>query len=90
MKIKYIIKAFFVVVLCMISEIIETAVRPIINNSLAMSQMQNSVDSSAWIQVYNVMYNYRFIVIIGVFLLLFHKELNWVIQKIKKYSTEME
>ena len=66
MKIKNIIKAFFVAVLCMISEIIETVIRPIINNSLAMLQMQNSVDSSAWIQIYNIMYNYRFIVIIGV------------------------
>lgn len=84
MKIKYIIKAFFVAVLCMISEIIETVIRPIINNSLAMLQMQNSVDSSAWIQIYNIMYNYRFIVIIGVCLLLFHKEITWCIQKIKE------
>ena len=69
------IKIIVLVVFIFVYDILDRFIGSIIANDLAMKQMQSTVDSSAWIQLYTYFSNYSFLFFIVVALLLFSKEI---------------
>ena len=52
-----------------------------------MNQMQSTVDSNLWIQLYTYLSNYSFLIFIVIAILLFNKN---IINLIKKYKEKGE
>lgn len=69
------IKIIVLVVFIFVYDILDRFIGSIIANDLAMKQMQSTVDSSIWIQLYTYFSNYSFLFFIVVALLLFSKEI---------------
>ena len=79
-----IIKLIIIGLISVSISIFNQTVSPTIANELAMMQMSNSSDSSMWIQAYSIAMNYTWIIPVILFLILFHKELIYIIKKISK------
>ena len=56
----------------------------IMANYLALQQMNNSVDSSAWIQAYTYFCNYKFLIVIAFAALLYKKEIKKMIHFLRE------
>ena len=76
-KIKIII--FFVLVL--LYNMLKQFVSPLIANELAMNQMQNTIDSNLWIQLYTYISNYSILIFIIITILFFSKDIVNLINK---------
>lgn len=73
---KTVIKTICMAIALIVMQGISNVWSQIIANYLALQQMNNSVDSSAWIQVYTYFSNYRILIVIVIVTLLYKKELK--------------
>lgn len=75
------IKIIIFIVLVFLYNMLKQFVSPLIANSLAMNQMQNTVDSNLWIQLYTYFSNYSVLIFIVIAILLFNKDIVNLINK---------
>ena len=78
------IKIIIFIVLVFLYNMLKQFVSPLIANSLAMNQMQNTVDSNLWIQLYTYFSNYSVLIFIVIAILLFNKDIVNLINKNNK------
>ncbi len=78
-----IIKAAIIAVIVIVGNIFVQTISPTIANDLAMQQMNNSADSSAWIYTYSYLLNYAWVIPTILTILLFRKELVYIFNKTK-------
>lgn len=78
------IKIIIFIVLIFLYNILQQFISPLIANDLAMNQMQNTVDSNLWIQLYTYFSNYSILIFIVIAVLLFNKDIVNLINKINK------
>jgi len=81
---KTVLKTIVLVFVFTVTIGIDTAISPIIMNSLAMQQMNNSIDSSMWIQMYQYFSNYKFLVMLAIALVTYANEIETLVLKFKK------
>ena len=77
------IKIIIFIVLIFLYNMLKQFVNPLIANSLAMNQMQNTVDSNLWIQLYTYISNYSVLIFIVIAILFFNKDIVNLINKNK-------
>lgn len=82
------IKIIIFIVLIFLYNILQQFISPLIANDLAMNQMQNTVDSNLWIQLYTYFSNYSILIFIVIAVLLFNKDIVNLINKINKKKGE--
>ena len=91
MKKRIIIKSVILIAVSIIFTGLNNSISPLIANSLAMMQMNNSEDSSFWIQMYSYLNNYTYLLFIGFVLLLYNKDItnliNFAKEKFKHEET---
>ena len=75
------IKIIIFIVLVFLYNMLKQFVSPLIANSLAMNQMQNTIDSNLWIQLYTYFSNYSVLIFIVIAILLFNKDIVNLINK---------
>lgn len=73
---KTVIKTICMAIVLIVMQGISNACSQIIANYLALQQMNNSVDSNAWIQAYTYFSNYKILIVIAIVALLYKKELK--------------
>lgn len=78
------IKIIIFIVLILLYNILKQFVSPLIANELAMNQMQNTIDSNLWIQLYTYFSNYSVLIFIIIAILFFDKNIVNLINKNKK------
>lgn len=78
------IKIVVFLVLLFLYNALNQFISPLIANDLAMNQMQNTVDSNLWIQLYTYFSNYSILILIVIAILLFNKDVINLINKINK------
>lgn len=78
------IKIVVFLVLLFLYNALNQFISPLIANDLAMNQMQNTVDSNLWIQLYTYFSNYSILILIVIAILLFNKDIINLINKINK------
>lgn len=81
------VKIVLFVVLIFLYDVLKQFISPLIANDLVMNQMQSTVDSNLWIQLYTYLSNYSFLIFIVIAILLFNKN---IINLIKKYKEKGE
>ena len=84
------IKIIIFIVLIFLYNMLKQFVIPLIANSLAMNQMQNTVDSNLWIQLYTYISNYSVLIFIIIAVLFFNKNIVNLINKNKKEQKDEE
>lgn len=77
------IKIIIFIVLIFLYNMLKQFVNPLFANSLAMNQMQNTVDSNLWIQLYTYISNYSVLIFIVIAILFFNKDIVNLINKNK-------
>lgn len=82
------IKIIIFIVLVFLYNMLKQFVSPLIANELAMNQMQNTIDSNSWIQLYTYFSNYSVLIFIVIAILLFNKDIMNLINKNKKEQKE--
>lgn len=82
------IKIIIFIVLVFLYNMLKQFVSPLIANSLAINQMQNTVDSNLWIQLYTYFSNYSVLIFIIIAILFFNKDIVSLINKNKKEQKE--
>ena len=82
------IKIVVFLVLLFLYNALNQFISPLIANDLAMNQMQNTVDSNLWIQLYTYFSNYSILILIVIAILLFNKDIVNLINKINKKKGE--
>lgn len=75
------IKIIIFIILVFLYNMLKQFVSPLIANSLAMNQMQNTVDSNLWIQLYTYISNYSILIFIIIAILFFSKDIVNLINK---------
>lgn len=75
------IKIIIFIVLVFLYNMLKQFVSPLIANELAMNQMQNTIDSNLWIQLYTYFSNYSILIFIIIAILLFNKDIVNLINK---------
>ena len=75
------IKIIIFIVLVFLYNMLKQFVSPLIANKLAMNQMQNTIDSNLWIQLYTYFSNYSVLIFIVIAILLFNKDIVNLINK---------
>lgn len=87
---KLFIKTTITIILIVMYKIMQSLL-PIIQNTVAITQMDNTIESGIGMQVYNIMYNifrYSWIVLAIFILALFSDEIVKIYNKIKEKSNE--
>ena len=84
------IKIIIFIVLIFLYNMLKQFVIPLIANSLAMNQMQNTIDSNLWIQLYTYISNYSVLIFIIIAVLFFNKNIVNLINKNKKEQKDEE
>ena len=82
------IKIIIFIVLVFLYNMLKQFVSPLIANSLAINQMQNTIDSNLWIQLYTYFSNYSVLIFIIIVILFFNKDIVSLINKNKKEQKE--
>lgn len=76
------IKIVIFVVLILLYNILNQFISPLISNGLAMYQMQSTIDSNLWVQLYTYFSNYSVLIFIVIGILLFNKNIiNFIKEK---------
>ena len=75
------IKIIIFIVLVFLYNMLKQFVSPLIANELAMNQMQNTIDSNLWIQLYTYISNYSILIFIIIKILFFSKDIVNLINK---------
>lgn len=79
------IKIVIFVVLILLYNILNQFISPLISNGLAMYQMQSTIDSNLWVQLYTYFSNYSVLIFIVIGILLFNKNIiNFIKEKKEK------
>ena len=84
------IKIIIFIVLVFLYNMLKQFVSPLIANSLAMNQIQNTVDSNLWIQLYTYFSNYSVLIFIVIAILLFNNDIVNLINKNNKKENQDE
>ena len=84
------IKIIIFIVLVFLYNMLKQFVSPLIANELAMNQMQNTIDSNSWIQLYTYFSNYSVLIFIVIAILLFNKDIVNLINKNNKKENQDE
>ena len=84
------IKIIIFIVLVFLYNMLKQFVSPLIANELAMNQMQNTIDSNLWIQLYTYFSNYSVLIFIVIAILLFNKDIVNLINKNNKKENQDE
>lgn len=79
-----IIKGIIFMNVCIISKFVQSAILPVFTNNQAIMQMNNSADSSAYIQLHNYIVEYIPILLLVLFVGLFYTEIKKIVYKIKE------
>lgn len=82
------IKIIIFIVLVFLYNMLKQFVSPLIANELAMNQIQNTIDSNSWIQLYTYFSNYSVLIFIVIAILFFNKDIVNLINKNKKEQKE--
>ena len=84
------IKIIIFIILVFLYNMLKQFVSPLIANELAMNQMQNTIDSNLWIQLYTYISNYSILIFIIITILFFSKDIVNLINKNnnKKYKKD--
>lgn len=75
------IKIIIFIILVFLYNMLKQFVSPLIANELAMNQMQNTIDSNLWIQLYTYISNYSILIFIIITILFFSKDIVNLINK---------
>ena len=75
------IKIIIFTILVFLYNMLKQFVSPLIANELAMNQMQNTIDSNLWIQLYTYISNYSILIFIIITILFFSKDIVNLINK---------
>ena len=75
------IKIIIFNILVFLYNMLKQFVSPLIANELAMNQMQNTIDSNLWIQLYTYISNYSILIFIIITILFFSKDIVNLINK---------
>lgn len=79
------IKIVIFVVLILLYNVLNQFISPLISNEMAMYQMQSTIDSNLWIQLYTYSSNYSVLIFIVIGILLFNKNIiNFIKEKKEK------
>lgn len=79
------IKIIIFIVLILLYNILNQFISPLASNEMAMYQMQNTIDSNLWIQLYTYFSNYSVLIFIVIGILLFNKNIiNFIKEKKEK------
>lgn len=79
------IKIIIFIVLILLYNILYQFISPLVSNEMAMYQMQNTIDSNLWIQLYTYFSNYSVLIFIVIGILLFNKNIiNFIKEKKEK------
>ena len=79
------IKIAIFIVLILLYNTLNQFISPLVSNEMAMYQMQNTIDSNLWIQLYTYFSNYSVLIFIVIGILLFNKNIiNFIKEKKKK------
>lgn len=84
MKKMIIFKIFFLSVVYGLIKLLGLFISPLIENSLAMSQMSYSFESNLLVQVYDYVSNYSWIIYLLLVILVFHKEILKIYKSLKE------
>ena len=84
------IKIIIFIVLVFLYNMLKQFVSPLIANELAMNQMQNTIDSNLWIQLYTYISNYSILIFIIITILFFSKDIVNLINKNNKKENQDE
>lgn len=82
------IKIIIFIVFVFLYNILKQFVSPLIANELAMNQMQNTIDSNLWIQLYTYFSNYSILIFIVIAILFFNNDIINLINKNKKEQND--
>ena len=88
--VKLIVKTTITIILIVMYKIMHSLL-PIIQNTVAMTQMDNTIESGMGMQIYNFMYNifkYSWIILVIFILALFSNEIFKIFNKIKEKINE--
>ena len=92
MKVRLIAKTIAVAIIIFVYKVvmnfIEPLVSPLIANELAMNQMQNTVDSNLWLQLYTYITNNAWVVLMVIIVALYFREVFEIINLIKEKRNE--
>lgn len=80
---KIIIKIILLAIIFGILEMIGLYISPLIENNLAMNQMSYSYDSNLYIQIYDYISSYSWIIYLLLTILVFRKEILKIYKKLK-------
>ena len=84
MKKRIVIKTVILIVASILVTGLSDSISPLIANELAMLQMNNSQDSSFWIQMYAYIANYTYLLYIALAILLYNKDIVTLINFLKE------
>lgn len=92
MKVRLIAKTIAVAIIIFVYKVvmnfIEPLVSPLIANELAMNQMQNTVDSNLWLQLYTYTTNNAWVGLVVIIVVLYFREAFEIINLIKEKRNE--
>ena len=79
------IKIAIFIVIILLYNTLNQFISPLVSNEMAMYQMQNTIDSNLWIQLYTYFSNYSVLIFIVIGILLFNKNIiNFIKEKKEK------
>ena len=79
------IKIAIFIVLILLYNTLNQFISPLVSNEMAMYQMQSTIDSNLWIQLYTYFSNYSVLIFIVIGILLFNKNIiNFIKEKKEK------
>lgn len=85
---KTIVLAIIIFIYKIVMNIIEPIVAPLITNELVMNQMNNTVDSNLWLQLYTYAINYAWVGLIIIIVALYCREVLEIFDLIKEKRNE--
>lgn len=92
MKVRLIVKTIIVAIIVLIYKIvmnfIEPLVTPLITNELVMNQMNNTVDSNFWLQLYTFATNNAWVGLVVIIVILYCREVLEIINLIEEKRNE--
>ena len=85
---KLLFKVITVFIVFVILNNIESSISPIITNSLALNQMNNSIDSHLWFQLYTNLSRYLWLVKLLLVIMIFGSDLKRLLNVLRGINNE--
>lgn len=86
---RIVLKCVFLAMCVFVWNVCDKFVLPLVGNLMAMEQMNHSIDSTLWIQVYSYYNKYSYLALILFALLLFGEELKNIFNTKEKRNEEI-